>query len=324
MAGMDSIHGHKSAVMGAGAVGSYYGAMLARADADVTLIGRPSHVEAIARNGLLLETPSSRESVPIAATTDPAAVSGARWVLFCVKSIDSEDAARAIAPHLSPGAIVLSLQNGVDNVERVRPLIGSAAAIPAAVYVAVAIAAPGCVRYSGRGDLIIGEIPGSATSLTQELTNIAAFFGQAGIPVRISDNVEGELWIKLVMNCAYNAISALTRSNYGRLLATSYARDIMRDVVAEIQQLAAAKRIVIPIENLLDTVYRLADAMPEATSSTAQDIARGRRTEIDHLNGYVARQGELLGIATPVNRTLHALVKLLEQFAASPGQRGER
>ena len=110
-------------------------------------------------------------------------------------------------------------------------------------------------------------------------------FAKAAIPVRVSDNIEGELWAKLVLNCAYNAVSALARRNYGHLVATSHARDIMRDVVEEIQAVADAKGISIPGDNLLETVYRLADAMPEATSSTAQDMARGRRTEIDYLNG---------------------------------------
>ena len=140
--------------------------------------------------------------------------------------------------------------------------------------------------------------PAAQNDVRSELEDIAARFGKAGIPVRISDNVEGELWVKLVTNCAYNAISALVPMNYGRLLATPDARRIMRDVVEEIQKVADAKRIRIPVENLLETVYRLADTMPTATSSTAQDIARGRRTEIDHLNGYIARQGELLGIPT--------------------------
>jgi 2-dehydropantoate 2-reductase len=126
-----------------------------------------------------------------------------------------------------------------------------------------------------------------------------------------------DIWAKLTLNCAYNAISALTRSNYGRLLATPHARAVMRGVVEEIQKLAQAKGISIPEDDLVEFTYRLADAMPEATSSTAQDIARGRPTEIDHLNGYVAREGERLGIAVPVNRTLHALVKLVEDFAAS-------
>ena len=150
------------------------------------------------------------------------------------------------------------------------------------------------------------------TTLVPSLPKSPARFGKAGIPVRISDNVEGELWAKLVMNCAYNAISALIPVNYGRLIAMPEARSIMRDVVEEIQQVAAAKRIRIPGENLVESVYRLADTMPAATSSTAQDIARGRRTESDHLNGYIARQGEILGMPTAVNRTLHALVKLLE------------
>ena len=306
----------KVAVMGAGAVGCYFGAMLARAGADVTLIGRAPLVEAVTRNGLMLETLHFKKSIALSASADPAAVNGARWVLFCVKSTDTEAAARAIAPHLSADAVVLSLQNGVDNFERMRLHIDRRI-VPAVVYVAAAIPAPGGVRHSGRGDLIIGplEHPTNDNDGRAELDDIAAFFATAGIPVQISDNIEGELWAKLVSNCAYNAVSALTRINYGRLLATPYARTIMRDAVEEIQKVAAAKGVRIAGENLLESVYRLADAMPEATSSTAQDIARGKRTEIDHLNGTIARLGDRLGIPTPVNRTLHALVKLLEESA---------
>ena len=125
----------------------------------------------------------------------------ARWILFCVKSIDTEDAARAIAPHLSRDAVVLSLQNGVDNIERMRSHIDKRL-IPAVVYVAAAISAPGCVRHSGRGDLIIGQLqqPAAENDVRSELEDIAARFGAAGIPVRLSDNVDGELWAKHVMN----------------------------------------------------------------------------------------------------------------------------
>jgi 2-dehydropantoate 2-reductase len=301
------------AVMGAGAVGCYFGGMLARAGANVTIIGRGPLVDAVARDGLLLETLQFKERVSISASVDPAAVRDARWILFCVKSVDTDDAARAIAPHLAGDTVVLSLQNGVDNVERMRAHIDKRL-IPAVVYVAAAMTAPGHVKHSGRGDLIIGELEpsgGQDDRSRWQLDEIAAVFGEAYIPVQVSDNVEGELWAKLMMNCAYNAISALTRSNYGRLLATSHARTIMSDVVEEIQQVAKAKGVRIPIE--LETVYGLADAMPAATSSTAQDIARGKRTEIDHLNGYIAREGDRFGVPTPVNRTLHALVKLIEE-----------
>jgi 2-dehydropantoate 2-reductase len=305
----------KIAVMGAGAVGCYYGGMLARAGVEVALIGRAQHVDAIARNGLLLETLRFKESVPMTASTDPAEARDAALVLFCVKSTDTEEAANAIAPHVAREAALMSLQNGVDNVERVAAAT-SRTVIPAVVYVAAAMIGPGHVRHSGRGDLIIGT-PAGAAGMQELLESIAALFAKAEVAVRISDNVDGELWVKLIMNCAYNALSALTRSNYGRLIPATEARGVMRDAVEEIERIAAAKGIRIPLEDTIETVYALAEAMPEATSSTAQDIARGHRTEIDHLNGYIARQGEALGIPAPVNRTLHRLVKLLEAAAVA-------
>jgi 2-dehydropantoate 2-reductase len=164
------------AVLGAGAVGCYFGGMLARAGADVILIGRPHHVEAITRNGLFLDTLQFEQRVTVAASPELSAAHGAGIVLFCVKTVDTEDAARLLAPHLSPGAVVVSLQNGVDNVQRMR----SAAhfdAVPAVVYVAVAMTAPGRVKHSGRGDLIIGELFGSGRDL-ESVASVFTFVGQ--------------------------------------------------------------------------------------------------------------------------------------------------
>jgi 2-dehydropantoate 2-reductase len=141
---------------------------------------------------------------------------------------------------------------------------------------------------------------------------IAALFGGVGIKVTISATVEADLWTKLVMNCAYNAISALTGSQYGKMVAIPEIRAVMTDAVNEVVAVAAAKGVRLP-DNLVETAIRLADGMPVTISSTAQDLRRGRRTEIDHLNGYVVREGDALGIATPVNRTLNALMKLAEQ-----------
>jgi hypothetical protein len=146
---------------------------------------------------------------------------------------------------------------------------------------------------------------------------IAALFAGAGIKVTISKTIEVDLWTKLVMNCAYNAVSALTGSKYGRMVALPEIRAVMIDVVHEVVAVAAAKGVRLP--DLAEAAIRLADGMPVTISSTAQDLLRGRRTEIDHLNGYVVREGEALGIATPVNRTLNALVKLAESRAASEG-----
>jgi 2-dehydropantoate 2-reductase len=300
------------AVMGAGAVGCFYGGMLARAGHAVTLIGRPQHVDAVKARGLTLEMHGETGQIALGGSVEPSAVSGARLVLFCVKSTATDEAARAIAPHLADDAVVLALQNGVDNVERLRAAVRQPV-IPAVVYVGCAMAGPGHVKHNGRGDLVIGADDAAASdALHARIAEIAAAFGAAGIPVRISDNVIGELWIKLAINCGYNALSALTRGRYGFLLAQPEVRRIMRDVVEEIEAVAAARGVRIPDDRLLETVYGVAAAMPGQTSSTEQDIARGQRTEIDHLNGYIARTGEALGVPTPVNRTLHGLVKVVE------------
>jgi len=205
-----------------------------------------------------------------------------------------------MAPHLDAGAVILNLQNGVDNAERIQAKVGNPV-VPAAVYVAAEMAGPGHVKHHGRGDLVIGSASGE----------IKAWFDAAGVPVALSDNVAGELWAKLVVNCAYNALSAITQLPYGRMIRGPGIREVMRDVVEETLAVAKASGVRMAPDMLART-YRIAEAMPTQYSSTAQDLARGKPTEIDHLNGYVLRRGEALGMRTPVNRALHALVKLLE------------
>lgn len=300
------------AVVGAGALGCYFGGVLARAGARVTLIGRRPHVEAITRNGLGFESLGRQEFIPVAASENIAAVAGARLILFCVKSSDTDEAAHAMAEYLAPDAVVLSLQNGVNNVERIR-LHLKQQVIPALVYAAAQMSGPGRVRHTGGGDLVIGQLGDGADGTTAPLVKaLAAFLTGAGIPVRISDHIEVELWSKLVLNCAYNAISALSGAQYGIMVANAEIRAVMLAAVDEVVRVAAAKGIRLP-DDMAETTIRLADVMPVTISSTAQDIRNGKRTEIDHLNGYVMREGEALGIATPVNRTLNALIKLLEQ-----------
>jgi len=297
------------AVLGAGAVGCYYGGMLARAGHRVTLIGRPAHVEAIARDGLRFESKGFAENVRTATSTSAAAVRGASLVLFCVKSTDTDTAAAQIAPHLDAGAIVVNLQNGVDNTERIQAAVKNAV-IPAVVYVATEMAGPGHLKHHGRGDLVIGS-PHDKTN-----REIKARFEAAGVPVAVSDNVAGELWAKLVVNCAYNALSAISQLPYGRLIEGAGVREAMRDVVEETLAVARASGVA-TAPGLLEQTYKIAAAMPAQYSSTAQDLARGKPTEIDHLNGFVARRGEALGVPTPANRMLWTLVKLLEASQAT-------
>ncbi|MBS0292812.1 MAG: ketopantoate reductase family protein [Proteobacteria bacterium] len=292
------------AVMGAGAVGCYFGALLARAGHAVTLIGRPPHVQAIEAHGLRLQTAAQDVQVPMGASTDASAVAGADVVLLCVKSTDTESAARQIQPHLSPGALVLTLQNGVDNDERVRAVLGPTQPVAAAVvYVATAMVGPGHVRHFGRGELVLAPAP--------QIKRLVRELAEAGIPAQVSDNVRGALWAKLVINCAYNALSAIVQQPYGWLVQQDGAADVIADLVAECLAVAAADGVQLPGD--VDAAVRaIARTMPGQLSSTAQDLARGKPSEIEHLNGYVAKRGAALGVATPVNRALLVLVRMAE------------
>ena len=289
------------AVIGAGAVGCYFGGMLAFAAAPVTFIGRERQVEALRAKGLTLESVHFTRTIPVSASTDMHSAADAKVVLLCVKTTDTEEAARSLAPHLAEGTLVVSLQNGVDNVSRIRFTAGIDA-VPTVVYVGAEMTEPGRVKHTARGDLVLGNVP-----------DLAKLFARGGIPVRLSENIEGDLWMKLIQNCAYNALSALGRAQYGRLVRNPWTRDLMRKVVEEVVAVGTARQIRFPDVDLVAATWKLGEGMERTTSSTAQDVARGRRTEIDSLNGYVARLGDELGIPTPVNRTLHALVKILEE-----------
>ena len=292
----------KIAVMGAGAVGCYYGAMLARAGHSVVLIGRPALVEVVRHEGLLLESKQFTGRVPVLADTSPAAVKDAELVLFCVKSGDTESAGAAIAPHLSPRASVLSMQNGVDNAARLSTVIGRPA-IPVVVYVATEMAGPAHVRHHGRGDLAIGPSDSSAA--------IASLMTAAGLPSEVSDRVFDALWTKLIINCAYNGLSAISQLPYGELIRQPHVLETMRSLYDECTAVARADGIAVP-DNLWQSQLDIAVNMAAQRSSTAQDLARGKKTEIEHLNGYVVRRGKELGVPVPVNRALLCSVLLLE------------
>jgi len=295
----------KIAIMGAGAVGCYYGGMLARAGHDVVLIGRAQHVDAIRRQGLFMDTRSFQEHVTVRAGTEASDISGAEMVLCCVKSTDTQATAAAMVPHLAPDALVLSLQNGVDNAEQLHTELSTlnVRVAPAVVYVATEMAGPGHVKHHGRGELVVGP-----ATLSDEQTQQ---FVAAGIPIEVSDNVTGALWAKLILNCAWNALSAITQLPYGKLWQTPGVQSVMRAVAAECLAVATAEGVSLP-EDSWTGIARIAETMPGQLSSTAQDLARKKRSEIDHLNGYIVRKGEAHGVPTPVNRTLHTLVKTME------------
>jgi 2-dehydropantoate 2-reductase len=269
----------------------------------VVLIARPQHVAAINANGLRLQSQTFDEQIHLKASAQASAVHGADVVLFSVKSSDTEAAGRLIQPHLQANALVMCLQNGVDNADRLRAVLPGHEVAAAVVYVATEMAGPGHVKHNGRGDLVVEPSASSAA--------VARALISADVPTEISNNVRGALWAKLILNCAYNAVSAIAQLPYGKTVVGAGVQDVMHDVVAECMAVAQAEGVQVA-GDVQAAVAHLAGSMPNQSSSTAQDLARGKPTEIDYLNGLIVQRGQALGIATPANRVLWALVKLLE------------
>jgi 2-dehydropantoate 2-reductase len=282
--------------------------MLARAGAPVMFIGRAAFVDAVTLDGLFLDTVQFQEHLKTQASIELGAARGAEIVLFCVKTTDTADTARELAKVLTPGAIVVSMQNGVDNAEQIRAASGLDA-LAAAVYVAASVPTPGTVRHVGRGDLVLGP----QNKITER---VAAVFARAGVPCKISENLAGELWTKLVWNCALNAISALGKATYGGILASDDAKELLQRAIYEVLAVAKAAGISLPIfadpQTAIAGAYKVAEQMAATRSSTAQDMMRGKKTEIDSLNGFIVRKGRELGVPTAINHALYTLVKLAE------------
>jgi len=291
------------AVVGAGAVGCYYGGLLLRAGHDVTFIGRQPHVDAINARGLLLDTRTFKGHLPAKAATDATALVSPDLVLVCVKSADTEQAGQSLAGHLRPETSVLSLQNGVDNAQRLRAVTAHAV-IPVVVYVGSEMAGPGHVRHHGGGDLAIGASAASE-ALAQTLE-------AAGVHTTIADDIEVTLWSKLVINCAFNALSAVADISYGPMLEVEGTKDVVTRAVQEAITVARACGVGMP-DDLLANILNIPTMMPAQKSSTAQDLVRGKPSEIDFLNGYVVRKGAELGIPTPTNHALQVMVKLAQR-----------
>ena len=243
-----------------------------------------------------------------------AAVRGADLVLFCVKSTDTDAVAREMAPHLDAGAVVMSLQNGVENAPTIARQVRQRV-VPAVVYVATAMPEPGLVRHFGRGDLVIGPLDAAAArdaALRSILQGLADLFIAAEVPVRVSPDVMAELWSKLMVNCAYNAISGLAQATYGQLAALAPVRELQQAVVAEVVALAAAEGVLWRSPARSKPWRGSRRRCPGSSRRRRRTWRAAKPSEIDHLNGFVVRRGRELGVATPANQALYALVKLVE------------
>ena len=232
-----------TALLGAGAVGSYYAARLALSGERVILIARPAAALSIAEKGLQLEENGETRTARVEATDDPARVAQADLVLVCVKSPDTAQAARDLAPHLAPGTTLVSLQNGLGNAETLTAITGHPA-LPGLVYTALSLTAPGHVLHKGGGRVVIGAGPGAETA--------AARLTAAGIPAEVSSQATAALWTKLAVNCALNALSALSGQDYGTIAAHPDTEPTLAAILDECRMVAAAEGVTLPADLLAD------------------------------------------------------------------------
>lgn len=288
----------KVGVVGAGAVGCYYGSQLAHAGVPVTFIAKEAHAQVIRDKGLACDINHSRIHLYPSVSSDFSALEGVDVVLVCVKTFDNEGVGQKIAPYLGTTTQVLSLQNGVETAEHLSRYVEKTV-ISAIVYTATQLVAPGHVVHHGGHDIVLDH--GLRDS------DIAALFLRSGFLVQFSENLRKALWEKLTVNCACNALSAVLRKPYGQFLATDVMIPVVRSLVEECRAVAGQVGIDIP-ETILDRILNLSHTMPTQYSSMAHDIMNGKKTEVDALNGFVMRTGEAVGISTPANRLLWGVV----------------
>jgi 2-dehydropantoate 2-reductase len=300
----------KIKVIGAGAMGSLFGALLAEAGETVTLLDiRRDHVDAVNAQGLSIEKAGARRIVHLQATTgmdgpDPAA----DLSIVFVKSTHTAEAAETAARLSGKTGLVLTLQNGMGNADTLARSLSADRVIAGTTSHGATFLGPGAIRHAGSGDTVIG--PWSATGATGAEW-VAGVFNRAGITTRVVSDVHTLLWAKLFINVGINAVTALTGIQNGQLLDLEQTRQISREAVQEAVAVARARGIAIdgdPVE----TVFQVARATGPNRSSMGQDVDNGRPTEINAINGFIVRTAKTVGVPVPVNRTLTALMETLQ------------
>ena len=303
------------AVLGSGGIGGYYGALLAKAGHDVSFIARGAHLEAMQQRGLTLRTPDGDSTIPVTAVADTRTVGAVDLVLFCVKSYDTEPAAQALAPLMARDTAVVTLQNGVDNVEAIASVVGSGTVLVGVVYIALQLAGPGMVqRTGGEGKIVLGELGGT---LTQRVQRIASAFQQSGVPHQVSTDINRVLWEKFLFIAGVGGVTALARSGIGPLLASPEGRTLLTTSCEEIAAVARAERVPLPADAADRAVEQAATLPPQWRSSLARDLEDGRRLEVEALSGAVVRRGLKLGLPTPIHQTIAACLSVHQPFASA-------
>ena len=296
------------AVMGAGAIGGYYGGRLAQAGHDVTFITRGDHLRAIRAGGLVLRGPAGDSVISgAAATDDPAQIAPVDVVLFCVKLYDTEDAARAIAPLLSNGGVCITLQNGVDAPQRIGAIAGQDRVMGGLAFVSSLIESPGVIRYKSKAPTLkFGETDGR---ISERATRFHDACVAAGIPAELVTDIRATLWHKFVGLAVNASLTSLVRQPAGVCYHDPDLLALARSGFSEAAAIARALGVKLP-DDIVEWQIRNHQNIPaDMYASMYHDVARGRRLELESLSGFIVHKGRELGVPTPFHSMAYACLK---------------
>ncbi|HUN60059.1 MAG TPA: 2-dehydropantoate 2-reductase [Candidatus Binataceae bacterium] len=304
----------KILVMGAGAVGAYYGARLEQAGEEVVLCARGANVEALRRDGLKVQSHQGDFTLSVTATADPREYAPYDLILFCVKSYDTQNAARLLAGSLTTSGIILTVQNGVENEAQLRDVFGEAAVMTGNARIGAEMTLPGVIVHRTGGVIEFGEISGGESERARQLAEV---FKRAGILGQLIPGIWQARWLKLLWNASFNPVTALGRSTVGEVLDDSNGLALIRSLMGEIIRVANAEGVALTEQNIDDEMKRSQKYLRAVRTSTLQDSQRGKPLEYDALTGAVLRAANRHGIAVPHITSIHALIGLLDQRRGS-------
>lgn len=302
----------KVVIIGAGAMGSIYGGFLAEAGNEVYFLDVfKEHVDNINNDGLWIEgTSGNRYIQGIKATSDPEEVGVVDLAIVFVKSTITDLAIKQNKAVIGPGTTVLTLQNGLGNIEKLKTVVKESQIIAGTTSHGASLLGPGKIKHAGHGATVIGELDGSVTERIKMITEV---FQNAKLdPVAISENVMGLIWDKLLVNVGINPVTAVTSLKNGEILDYPEILKLSVDAVEEAMKVADALGIKLETPDAVEHFKEVSKVTGENTSSMLSDVLNRRKTEIDNINGAIVREGVKFGIETPMNALLTRLVVLKE------------
>lgn len=305
----------KIVIIGAGGVGGYFGAKLADAGFDITFIARGKHKKAIQENGLKVNSFKGNLHVFPKCTASYSSVKNADLILLCVKAWQLEEVANAINIHVSSKAVILPLQNGADNAQRLSAILGDEKVLAGLCRIVSKIKAPGLIMHFGyEPEIVFGEVNNLDSQRTKNLKKV---FDQAGFKSRISNNIQRDIWLKFLFIASISGIGALSRSVLGMIRKDPFLRKKISETALEIVSVGIQLGIDIS-EDDIESTFKVIDRQNfDTTMSMQRDMMQGKPSELENFNGFISSMGEKLNIPTPTNDFIYHSLKLMEEQARS-------